>query len=205
MFTKEFKEAISELPPQEKDKLILRLLKKDMNLANRLSFELTSTQSVDEKRLQLAERIVSQVKHFKQTFYSMGYLIMDIRYLSGEITEHVYITKDKYGEISLNILLTLEVLKQHNDSLQNGKPIQKSYKLAEGLVARIFKILLLINKLDEDYFIEFKNDLAEIGELMGEIPIMMKAAINKGLDVNWLIQSEIPNDIEQIYKLSRTI
>ena len=75
MFTKEFKEALSQMPSQEKDKLILRLLKKDINLANRLSFELTSTQSVDEKRLQLAERIVSQVKHFKQTFQRLHFFI----------------------------------------------------------------------------------------------------------------------------------
>ena len=38
-FDKDFKEAISHLPSSEKDKLILRLLKKDLVLANRLYFE----------------------------------------------------------------------------------------------------------------------------------------------------------------------
>lgn len=49
-FDKKFKEAISHLESQEKDKLIFRLLKHDLNLANRLYFELLSTKTVDEKR-----------------------------------------------------------------------------------------------------------------------------------------------------------
>ena len=34
--TPEFKKAISELPNEEKDKLIFRLIKKDPDLANRI-------------------------------------------------------------------------------------------------------------------------------------------------------------------------
>ena len=49
-FPKEFKEALSHLPSKEKDKLILRLLKKDITLANRLMFELVNTNTVDEQR-----------------------------------------------------------------------------------------------------------------------------------------------------------
>lgn len=200
MFTKEFKQAISELPSQEKDKLILRLLKKDLNLANRLMFELISTQTIEDKREQLAERIVSEVKKFRKSFYSMGYLLMDVRYLSGEITEHVFITKDKYGEISLNLLLTIEVLEQFKDVFQENDTHQKTYKFLEALVARIFKILLQINKLDEDYYLDFKENLYILRELMTDNPKMMKVAINKGLDVNWLSTKGIPKNLDFIYK-----
>lgn len=47
---KELKDAVSGLPSAEKDKLIFRLLKKDMILANRLSFELVNDRSVEEER-----------------------------------------------------------------------------------------------------------------------------------------------------------
>ena len=36
----EFKKALQELPEKEKDKLILRLLRRDMDLAGKLFFEL---------------------------------------------------------------------------------------------------------------------------------------------------------------------
>ena len=38
MFSKEFKKAIQELSSTEKDKLIFRLLKRDLDLVNRLHF-----------------------------------------------------------------------------------------------------------------------------------------------------------------------
>lgn len=44
-FDPEFKKALSQLPSGEKDKLILRLLKHDLTLANRLAFELLSADS----------------------------------------------------------------------------------------------------------------------------------------------------------------
>ena len=47
---KELKEAITHLSSTEKDKLIFRLLKKDLALANRLLFELVSSETVEEKR-----------------------------------------------------------------------------------------------------------------------------------------------------------
>ena len=52
-FDPEFKKALQLLPDSEKDKLILRLLKRDLNLANKLRFELVDTESVQDKREQL--------------------------------------------------------------------------------------------------------------------------------------------------------
>lgn len=45
-FPEELKEGISQLPSKEKEKLIFRLLKHDLDLANRLLFELVSTDTV---------------------------------------------------------------------------------------------------------------------------------------------------------------
>jgi hypothetical protein len=198
-FDKEFKEAISHLADKEKDKLILRLLKRDDMLANRLYFELVSTTSVEEQRSKMEERVVDQVKTISSRFYSLGYLNIDIRYLSGEITEHVKITKDKFGEASLNLLMLNEVIKRNHDRILNATH-GKARKLCVALVARVFKVLLLINKMHEDLHLEFEDSLKELGELIGNNPHLMKIAINNGLDVNWLFQAEIPEDIVQHYK-----
>ncbi|CAL2085514.1 protein of unknown function [Tenacibaculum sp. 190524A02b] len=101
---KSFKEAISQLPAKEKDKLILRLLKKDPTLANRLYFELIDTSSVDEKRAALAIHIQNSIERFSQYNNTPGYIMMYMRDISGEINEHVKVTKDKFGEISLNFV-----------------------------------------------------------------------------------------------------
>ena len=198
-FDNDFKEAISHLSSKEKDKLILRLLKKDLILANRLHFELINTNSIDEQREIIEQRIVERSKIIGERFYSMGYLNMDVRYLSGEITEHVKITKDKFGEASLNILLLLETLKNNKHHIERAS-LGKSRKFCIAVISRCFKILLLIDKLDKDYLIEFEEDLKKLGLLIGNIDVLMKIAIHHGLDVNWLISANIPEDIVSYHK-----
>ncbi len=198
-FSPEFKEAISHLSSKEKDKLILRLLKKDYILVNRLHFELVNTNTIDEQREKIEKRIIERSKSIGERFYSMGYLNMDVRYLSGEITEHVKITKDKFGEASLNILLLLEVLKNTKSHIETATA-GKSRKFCIAVISRCFKILLLLDKLDPDYLIEFQEDLKKLGLLIGNIDVLMKTAIHHGLEVNWLISATIPEDIASYHK-----
>jgi hypothetical protein len=64
-FDKDFKIAISNLPSKEKDKLLLRLLKKDLTLASRLYFELVNTDSVDERRDELEKHVIKKAQQIK--------------------------------------------------------------------------------------------------------------------------------------------
>ena len=121
LFDTEFKKALQSLTNIEKDKLILRLLKHDMVLANRLHFELIDTDSVIDKRSQLEASIIKKIERVSVSYFSPGYLLMDARYISGDINNHVSITKDKYGEISLNCLLLLKLLQLNNDRIASDK------------------------------------------------------------------------------------
>lgn len=198
-FSKEFKEALSELPSKEKDKLIFRLLKKDIGLANRLLFELVDTSTVDERRELLEERVRKRVQLFSERYYSPGYLMMDLRDLSGEINEHVSITKDKFGEVTLNLLMLNTVLQRNNPKI-TAAGLQKSQKFTIYSIARAFKLLLLIHKMHEDYQLDFKPQVRELGELIAQSDELMKTAIHHGLDVNWLTRFEIPENIIEIHK-----
>lgn len=202
-FDPELKKALQLLPDKEKDKLILRLLKHDLQLANRLRFELVDTDSVQDKREQLKNRIIKRVQSATERYYSAGYLLMDIREISGEINEHVYITKDKFGEISLNCLMLHQLLKLNNEHI-NLETQEKSYTLCAYIVARVFKILILIQKQHEDLHLEFRADIKAIGEFIGRNHNLMKIAIYNGLDVNWLIQFNIPKNISDIHNKLRT-
>ena len=203
MFDKEFKEAIAQLPSKEKDKLIIRLLRKDLPLANRLYFELIDDRSVDDRRIEMEERIKKKVKAMSDRYYSPGYLLMDVRYLSGDITEHVKITKDKFGEASLNILMLQEVISRNSKRIQKASPA-KAKKLCVYIIARTFKILTLIAKLHKDYHIDFQAPLEELGNLIGANNRLMQTAIYHGLDINWIVTSEIPENIVEIQKELRS-
>ena len=201
-FDPEFKKALQLLPDSEKDKLILRLLKRDLNLANKLRFELVDTESVQDKREQLKNRIIRRIQLATDRYYSVGYLLMDIRDISGEINQHVAITKDKIGEISLNCLMLQQMLELNNERIGTEK-YGKAYTLCIYIIARIFKILMLIQKQHEDLHLEFNDDIATLGKLIGNNHHLMKTAILNGLDVNWLIEFNIPNNIADIYKTLR--
>jgi len=201
-FDPELKKALQLLPDDEKDKLILRLLKHDLHLANQLLFALVETETVQDKREKLKKRIIKRIELATEHYYSAGYLLMDVREISGEINEHVYITKDKWGEISLNCLMLRRLLELNNEHI-GAETYGKAYTLCIYIVARIFKILMLIQKQHEDLHIEFKEEIETIGKLIGKNHFLMKIAIQNGLDVNWLIQFEIPKNIADIVKTLR--
>ena len=199
MISKELKKAIQELPSAEKDKLIFRLLRKDNDLAKRLHFELVDTETVDDKRNAFETSMIKKIEGFSERFYSVGYLLQDIRYTSGDISHHVKITKDKFGEISLNIKMLIELLKHNNQRIETAA-YSKSYTLCIYIIARAFKIMLLIDAIDDDYFIELKEDLSLLGQLIGKNNSLMRTAMNNGLDVNWLISGDFPSDLIAIHK-----
>lgn len=201
---KELKEAITHLSSTEKDKLIFRLLKKDVALANRLLFELVSTETVEEKRKKIEDSLSFEIDRAVKNFYSPGYLSMDVRYMSGMITEHVQITKDKFGDPYLNLYILNGLIPKLNKKLETYTP-QNANKFYVPALARIFKILMNISKFHEDEQYEFRDNLYKLGESIIENPDFIKAAINNGLDINWLLNAEIPENIVQIHKNIRAL
>jgi hypothetical protein len=199
MFDKEFKTAIQNLSDAEKDKLIIRLLRRDLDLANRLYFELVDTETEEQKREKAAALVSNKVKSANEHFHSIGVLLMRVRAISGDINEHVKITKDKHGEIALNLQMLIEVLTINRIAINASKPAN-SYKFLIYVIARVYKILMLIKALDEDYLLEFKDDLEQLGNLMGSYDLLMRLCIHNGLDVNWLTNCEIPDDIVAFHK-----
>ena len=195
----EFKKALQELPEKEKDKLIFRLLRRDMDLAEKLHFELVDTDSIEDKRRNMETIISNDIKRFSENFHSLDYIAIEMRRISGKISHHVKITKDKFGEISLNLQMLNEVIKQNTLSLTHSKP-QKSTKFYNYVIVRAFKILLLINLLHEDFLLDFKDDLKKLGANISSNKMLLKTANFNSLEINWLLEAEIPENIAQIHK-----
>lgn len=164
-----------------------------------MHFELVDTETVEEKRTAFETEILKKINYFSERFYSVGYLLQDTRFLSGEITNHVKITKDKFREISLNMKMLIHLLRINNERIQSSTYF-KAYTLCIYIVARTFKILLLIKAIDEDYFLDFKEDLSTLGKLIYDNSFLTRTAIDNELDVNWLISGEFPDNIATIRK-----
>lgn len=192
-FSKEFKAAISEFSGKEKDKLIFRLLKKDRILSHRLYFELIDPENADQKRLQMEDFIKTEVSAAAKRYGRTKYFLTHIRKISSKITEHVKITSDKFGEVSLNLLLISETLKKLPSSGDH-------YKLYIYFLNKIFRSLILTTKLEPDYFLDLRGNFEEVQSEISKNKSLEQLTLQNGLFLSWLEPDNIPEQIDLIFK-----
>ncbi len=191
--TSEFKKAISTLPAKEKDKLLYRLLAKEPALVAKLSFELLEGgDTTEQRREEIEENINRYLERYQSFYYSPGYLLLELREMSGMINRHVKTTKDKFGEIYLNFLMLNTAMTFFGDQIREASAY-RARTFNEYLVKRALKLLNLMMKLHEDYVMEFATPMRALGNHIKETPTLMKTATNQGLDINWLLEGELPD------------
>ncbi|MEG0926532.1 deoxyuridine 5'-triphosphate nucleotidohydrolase [Chryseobacterium sp.] len=197
-YSKEFKAALSAFSSTEKDKLIFRLLRKDKLLSKKLYFELIDPATTDDKRSTMEEDVEEKILLASKYIGNAKYFLTIIRKISAEITEHVKITTDKFGEVSINLLMINKIL-DYNNELSRQR-FDNVYKLYIYIINKVFKSLILIKKLDEDYWMEIDEFLRDTQSKISENHYLQKLCINNGLDINWLECDNIPENIEQTMK-----
>lgn len=193
-YSKEFKEALSNFSPKEKDKLIFRLLRKDKILSQKLYFELIEDKTADEKRKELEDHLAEKVAYFSKNISNPKYYLVLIRKLSAEITLHVKVTSDKFGEVYLQLFLVNKILRLYRDRLER-QSFEQNYKLYMYLINKIYRSLILTVKLDEDFHLDINGILQETLEPLVENGEMVRLCINNGLDFNFFQTENIPEDI----------
>ena len=197
-YSKEFKQALSEFSSIEKDRLIFRLLKKDKLLSKKLYFEIIDPETTDHKRDQMEENVTEKLASAARYIGNPKYYLSTIRTISAEITEHVKVTTDKFGEVYLNLFLVDQIL-ENNDSFAQQR-FDNVYKLYIYLINKIVRALLLIKKIDEDYWMEFDEILGKIDDKVHENSYLEKLFINNGIDFNWLQSENLPENLDLIIK-----
>lgn len=197
-YSKEFKAALSNFSPSEKDKLIFRLLKKDKLLSKKLYFELIDPETTENKRDAMEEIVEEKVTLSSKYISNQKYFLSIIRKISAEITEHVKITTDKFGEVSLNLLLINKIL-DYNEDLGRQR-FDNVYKLYLYIINKTVKALTLTRKLDVDYWMEIDEYLDELKGKILQNRYLSKLFINNGIDLNWLTSDKIPENFDQIIK-----
>ncbi|MCJ8153584.1 deoxyuridine 5'-triphosphate nucleotidohydrolase [Chryseobacterium sp. SSA4.19] len=201
-YSKEFKAALSAFSNTEKDRLIFRLLKKDPLLSKKLYFELIDPETIDNKRNTMEEHVQEKILMASKYIGNPKYFLTIIRKISAEITEHVKITTDKFGEASLNLLLIDRIL-EHNEDLSRQR-FDNVYKLYLYLINKTVRSLLLIKKLDEDYWMEFDEQLENLKKKILQNHYLSKLFINNEIDFNWLRSENIPEHFDLVIKEIRS-
>jgi hypothetical protein len=197
-YSKEFKAALSNFSPAEKDKLIFRLLKKDKLLSKKLYFELIDPETTDNKRDAMEEIVEEKVVLASKYISNQKYFLGIIRKISAEITEHVKITTDKFGEVSLNLLLINKIL-DYNEDLGRQR-FDNVYKLYLYIINKTVKALTLTRKLDVDYWMEIDEHLDELKSKIIKNHYLSKLFMNNEIDLNWFTSDKIPENFDQIIK-----
>jgi hypothetical protein len=197
-YSKEFKAALSAFSNIEKDRLIFRLLKKDKLLSKKLYFELIDQETTDNKRDAMEEMLAEKVLLASKYIGNQKYFLGIVRKISAEITEHVKITTDKFGEVSLNLLLINKIL-EYNEDLSRQR-FDNVYKLYLYIINKTVKSLSLIRKLDVDYWMELDEHLESLEEKIHKNNYLSKLFVNNGIDFNWLTSDKIPENFDQIIK-----
>ena len=198
-FNDEFKSALTQLPSSEKDKLLWRLIKRDELLALRLEYELLAPYDAIGKRNELIELIQNNVSSFTERRMQLSAVLSQFRCLSGDITRHVYITKDKIGEISLNFVLLQQAMNllSNPSYLFGGKNTQK---YVVYMLNKLYRTCILLNKLHVDYHIELEDDAQKLGQIMQANSDLMKYVKHHKFSVNWLLNFDLPDDLDNYYK-----
>ena len=198
-FHDDFKAALTLLPSKEKDKLLWRLIKRDELLARRLEFELLAPYDAIDKRNELADHIRKGIARYNDGGYRLAEILSQCRRFSGDITRHVYVTKDKVGEITLNLVLLQEAL-----GLLHRPPFRFSFRVMEKyatyMMNKLYRACIMINKLHVDYHIELEDDAQKLGAIMQANPDLMKYVKSVKFNVDWLTDMDIPDDMDTYYK-----
>ena len=177
----QLKKAIIQMPAKEKDKLLLRLITKDKTLSDRLHFELIEdSATIPERRDEIAGRITRTSKSNQNT---PGWVLMDMRNLSGDISYHVKVTKDKIGSIELNLFLMNTFMEEYANILKTYSSRADTCALYLAKKAQV--ILNAFNKLDEDYRVDYIKDTNR-----------MLASLHTLCSKMYARQMEIPKELE---------
>jgi len=188
----ELKEAISQLSDKEKDKLLYRLVAKDGILAEQLYYQLIEGgEDPAFRREDLLRELEEELDTTARHFQSPGFLLLNLRDISGQINRHVRITKDRYGEVLLNLYMINGTFERLGPDLTTFDA-RKSRSLDNYLVKRAIKLLKLIKRLHEDLWLDFQDDFRLLGENIQQQETTARMAEVLGLDLRWLKQMDPP-------------
>lgn len=168
MFSKispELKNAVLALPEKAKDKLLLRLIRKDKTLIQQLHFQLLEGEIDLEERRERTLRLVNQdLNQLERRLsarisYNPRDLMLILRMISGPVNHHLLITKDKIGELEMRLHIINETFRIAPNFFDYANHANE--KLLLYVIGRIKNIFGSYNKLHEDLQFDYTEKFNE--------------------------------------------
>lgn len=184
--SEELKKAIKNLPEPEKDKLLLRLIAKDCMLIAKLTHQLLEDEvDAEAQREALSRQMQAHFasEGFEAWNHTPGLVMMEQRSFSGAISRHVKITKDKYGEIQLTLLLVNMPFRAQSKILYDNQ--HRADKFASYVCKKAQDIFKKLAKIDRDYYVEFEKDVNEMLEHLRHYPPTQSLMAEYQLTFRW--------------------
>lgn len=179
----ELKKAIQCLSDKEKNKLLMRLIPSNDVLVDQLIFELLEhSETTEERRQEVSGTILLHADKYTARYYSPLTLLRVMRKMSSVLTRHVRVTKDKIGEIELNIQMLSAFLIPNRNNLKS-ESIFEMGKLSKYAITRLLKIQKLLDKVHDDYRLEYEDQINELHKMIKSINAFKEEAANQGYDV----------------------
>ncbi|WP_432714093.1 hypothetical protein [Pedobacter sp.] len=156
---KDLKDAIVNLPPKEKDKLLLRLIAKDKVLTEHLHFKLLEDEhDLTARHEQLQAEIDEAVALLNgQKHLSSKDTLAIFRKLNGQLNHHFKVTKAVNSEVELRIYLLYNIPLVFNESVYSAL-----YKYQEKLTTYFLRTTLSVYKkylkLHEDWQFDLQEN-----------------------------------------------
>jgi len=182
---KDLEKAILQMPLPERDKLLLRLIRKDPVLIDQLRFNLLEYGETTETRRQaIIDNFDELLTTFSGRYLVSYFLYRCLRSTFPLITTHTKVTKDKAGEVELLLTILLNALKPHAAALTL---ISKHHmkNLVTLVIQKAARIKKLIGALHEDYRLEFRDDYLLLLEIIDFIPALKAKQEEKGIDLDY--------------------
>jgi len=107
-------------------------------------------------------------KNFSLWNHTPGLVMMELRSFSGAISRHVKITKDKYGEIQLTLLLVNIPFRTQSEILFDNQ--HRADTFASYVCKKAQDIFKKLRRLNRDYYIDFEKNVNEILEHLNNYP-----------------------------------
>jgi hypothetical protein len=194
--TPELKAAITKLVPKEKDKLLFRLIALKPELAAQLEYLLLEGGNTqDERRDDVRNMLESNLD--AGTFSRPIHLYYTLRGLSAEITKHVKTTKDKYGDVWLNLFMINKSVERFGDACAQLKAVDQNI-VNEYMVQRLKRVLKQMVALDSEYHVDFKRMRNQLGEALNKNPHFVQAASLNELNMDWLLTTDFTPDLTRL-------
>ena len=176
------------MPEKEKDKLLIRLVSKDHTLMAKLQHQLLEDEVEMEQRrdeiMQQMENTFSQ-DGFAFWTHTPGLVMMVMRDFSGDINEHVKITKDKYGEIALLTRLVNMPFREQYAIL--GENQHRADKFAAYACRKAQIVFNKLKRFNRDYYLDFEKEVNEMLEHLKKYPPSSRLMREYGLPQRWEI------------------